>query len=167
MRGATYEATAGRANGGDQGYILARIAFEDRGHATPCWIWQLGLNEKGYGSCHRYGLHTRAHRIAYEAFVGPIPPGHEIDHLCYVPACANPDHLEAVTPEVNRERQTLDGRVRTTPRRGEKASGAKLKTADIEQIRKDQRMQIAIAADYGVDRSTISNIKRRRSWAHL
>jgi hypothetical protein len=41
------------------------------------------------------------HRLAYEVFVGPIPDGLQIDHLCRQRACCNPDHLEAVTCRVN------------------------------------------------------------------
>jgi len=37
----------------------------------------------------------------YEHFVGPIPDGFHIDHLCRNRACANPAHLEAVPPRVN------------------------------------------------------------------
>jgi len=46
----------------------------------------------------------RAHRVTWSAANGPIPIGYEVDHLCYTPRCVNPEHLEAVTPEVNRER---------------------------------------------------------------
>lgn len=42
-----------------------------------------------------------AHRVAYEIVKGPIPKGLQIDHLCRVPACINPNHLEAVTAQVN------------------------------------------------------------------
>ena len=42
-----------------------------------------------------------AHRWAYLYFVGEIPMGLEIDHLCRVHSCVNPDHLEAVTPQEN------------------------------------------------------------------
>jgi hypothetical protein len=40
----------------------------------------------------------------YEALKGPIPEGMQIDHLCRVPACCNPEHLEAVTPKENTRR---------------------------------------------------------------
>ncbi len=34
-------------------------------------------------------------------FKGPIPEGLELDHLCRVRHCVNPDHLEAVTHREN------------------------------------------------------------------
>lgn len=87
-------ASAGRA------YIEARIKIEDRGFSSPCWIWQLGLTVKGYGRCRLNG-HLRSHRASYEAFVGPIPGGLQIDHLCRIKSCCNPDHLEPVTNREN------------------------------------------------------------------
>jgi hypothetical protein len=43
----------------------------------------------------------RAHRIAYELLKGPIPVNRELDHLCRVHACVNPEHLEPVTSWTN------------------------------------------------------------------
>lgn len=43
------------------------------------------------------GRSRYAHRMAYEAFREPIPPGMQIDHLCRNPRCVNPDHMEVVT----------------------------------------------------------------------
>ena len=42
-----------------------------------------------------------AHRVSYELFRGPIPDGLQIDHLCRIRHCVNPDHLEAVTQREN------------------------------------------------------------------
>lgn len=36
------------------------------------------------------------HRFIYRAHKGEIPKGHEVDHLCNVRACCNPDHLQAI-----------------------------------------------------------------------
>lgn len=41
--------------------------------------------------------HVLMHRASYEAFVGPIPEGMTIDHLCEVTDCINPEHLKPAT----------------------------------------------------------------------
>ena len=72
-----------------------------------CWRW-LGSLVHGYGSFHYQGGGSEpAHRTAYRLFVGQIPHGFDLDHLCRTPACVNPAHLEAVTPGVNRSRAML------------------------------------------------------------
>lgn len=66
-----------------------------------CWEWTAARNRNGYG---QFGVERRlwrAHRLAYELFVGPIPDGMELDHLCRNRSCVNPDHLEPVTHRVN------------------------------------------------------------------
>jgi len=45
--------------------------------------------------------YVRAHRYSYEAFVGPIPEGLTLDHLCRVRNCVNPEHLEPVSLKEN------------------------------------------------------------------
>jgi hypothetical protein len=68
-----------------------------------CWDWLGGRSGKGgaYGKFEG----TSAHRVAYELFVGEIPEGFEVDHLCVNAGCVNPAHLEAVTGHENRRRQ--------------------------------------------------------------
>ena len=65
-----------------------------------CWLWTGYTDSDGYG---RYGA-PKAYRVAYELAKGAIPEGLEIDHLCRVRHCVNPDHLEAVTREENMRR---------------------------------------------------------------
>lgn len=69
--------------------------------ATGCWAWQGTRINGAYGQFWDGKRQVYAHRWAYEQFVGPIPDGHQVDHLCRVPPCVNPAHLEAVTPQIN------------------------------------------------------------------
>lgn len=80
--------------------------FEAKVEKTgTCWLWTAYLSGKGYGMFWVDGTNVGAHRWAYKHFVGPIPDGREVDHLCRVRHCVNPDHLEAVTSVVNNVRR--------------------------------------------------------------
>lgn len=70
-----------------------------------CWEWIGAKNETGYGKFNLLGKAVRAHRFGYQAFVGPIPDGLVLDHVCRNPGCVNPIHLRAVTQREN----TLSG----------------------------------------------------------
>jgi len=77
---------------------------------TGCWEWTASRDRKGYG-LFRLGIRkagtrrlVQAHRFAYRVFVGPIPAGTVLDHLCRNPSCVNPTHLEPVTAAENNRR---------------------------------------------------------------
>jgi hypothetical protein len=88
---------------------------------TGCWEW-IGARdmrrETPYGkiSTWEYGRRRKrqAHIVSYETFIGPVPPGHEVDHLCRYGFCICPDHLEPVLPAVNKERRVYTYTARTT-----------------------------------------------------
>ena len=85
---------------------LARLTVpEDRGYETPCHVWTGWLNNCGYPTMTHHGRTARSHRVAYEHFVGAIPDGLDLDHLCGVKACVNPEHLEPVTHRENMRRR--------------------------------------------------------------
>lgn len=74
------------------------------------WLWRAARFRPGgkyggeYGYFYFRGRMVYAHRWAYEAFIGPIPDGLTIDHLCRNTLCVNPAHLEAVPHIVNVQR---------------------------------------------------------------
>lgn len=74
-----------------------------------CWRWTGAHTPKGYGQLQVNGRRHAVHRLAYEHWIGPIPEGLEIDHLCQVRDCINPSHLEAVTHAEN-VRRTVERR---------------------------------------------------------
>lgn len=73
--------------------------------SDACWEWigagaRVGL---GYGVFWdgEQRVMKMAYRYGYERFIGPIPEGMHMDHLCRNPRCVNPMHVEAVTPKLN------------------------------------------------------------------
>jgi hypothetical protein len=71
--------------------------------ADGCWEWSACKDRHGYGIIWDTptGNNLRAHRVVYEALVGPIPSGLVLDHLCRNPSCVNPTHMEPVTHREN------------------------------------------------------------------
>ena len=87
--------------------IRERIEASIEVSPEGCWVWQKSKNSRGYGQMwvgsRADGTRRteKAHRAAYTAFIGKIPEGLHLDHLCRNPSCVNPAHLEPVTPQVN------------------------------------------------------------------
>lgn len=80
--------------------LLLRTSIDEDG----CWRWQGCRTTIGYGQISFQGTMWTVHRLAYEAWTGPIPDGRVLDHLCRVRHCLNPAHLEAVTYSENNRR---------------------------------------------------------------
>lgn len=70
---------------------------------SDCVEWSGHRDRDGYGKSNG----KRAHRVAYEREVGPIPDGLQLDHLCRNRACVNVAHLEPVAPRENTLRSPI------------------------------------------------------------
>lgn len=77
-------------------------SFVEKNPDTGCWEWTGNKARGGYARFRSTGgPNVMAHRWSYEHYVGPIPEGLQIDHLCRVRNCVNPEHLEPVTCREN------------------------------------------------------------------
>jgi len=91
-------------------WLTPRVDKVDAGYITPCWLWNLSTNKKGYAQWRLprlFGDPTKTigvHRASYANLIGPIQKGLVIDHLCRNRSCQNPEHLEAVTAGENTRR---------------------------------------------------------------
>jgi hypothetical protein len=61
--------------------------------AGGCWLWQLSIASHGYARIRVGGDYVRAHRWFFVRYVGPIPEGYDLHHVCGVRRCVNPAHL--------------------------------------------------------------------------
>lgn len=67
-----------------------------------CWEWQVpSASPTSRGRFWYEGRHETPYKWGYEFFIGKVPDGLQLDHLCENPACCNPWHLDPVTPKVN------------------------------------------------------------------
>ncbi len=111
--------------------VLDRIRITDAG----CWEYPT-LNEAGYGVVGegpRGGRTFRTHRVTWEHYRGPIPPGAELDHLCRNRACCNPNHLEPVDRSTN-VRRGLRKTEQDTCAKGHPFSGDNVRETERQRV---------------------------------
>ena len=81
-----------------------RDRFEEKYLPEPnsgCWLWTASTDKGGYGKITVDRRQIGAHRISYQLHKGQIPAGLDLDHVCRVRCCVNPDHLEPVSRSEN------------------------------------------------------------------
>lgn len=131
---------------------------------SGCWLWT-GTSLKGYGKMNVKSRTKMAHRVAYEAYIGPIPAGMFVCHKCDVPSCINPNHLFVGTHADNMTDRNKKG---NSPK-GIKNGSAKYTKEQISQVKfylgMGGKSHKEIACITGVHFGTISEIKCGRLWA--
>lgn len=130
---------------------------------SGCYLWLRSVNKKGYG---QIGVHRKihlAHRWAWERENGKIPEGLCVLHKCDTPGCVNPDHLFLGTSVDNNLDRDRKGRVQ----HGERHVRARLTEDQVRAIREDPRTTRVIGAEYGINCTAVSEIKRRVTWKHV
>lgn len=99
----------------DAAYIEARSIPEPN---SGCWLWVHAVCPAGYGKVLFRGKVSSASRVSFIIHKGDVEPGNEVDHLCFVPSCVNPDHLRSVT-RVENIRHKRPGGGKPRPRAGD------------------------------------------------
>lgn len=140
-----------------------------KGVDDECWNWQASVDQDGYGIFR--GVvgtvdYKRAHRYSWAHHTqSAIPKGMEVCHSCDNRRCVNPAHLWLGTTAANQADKHRKGRARVNF--GENAPNVSLNESQVREILADCRPYSQIATNYGVTTMTISDIKCRRSWAHI
>ena len=119
-----------------------------------CWVWLRSRNAGGYGRVRDGNKMRLAHIVWYERFVGAVPAGRVLHHICERghEGCMSPWHLVPVTPAEN----------------ARLGRGTKLVTEEVTKIRElvmeGERTKISIAREFGVSDVQIHHIAAGRCW---
>jgi ribosome-binding protein aMBF1 (putative translation factor) len=154
---------------------------------SGCWLWLGSINNGGYPRFKMGDKSVPAHRRSLELAHGQVPEDLSVCHRCDVRCCVNPAHLFVGTHQDNMADRKAKGRnrlcgvagdrngARTHPERMFRPKGqdnplAVLNDAAVVAIKAHLArglMNSVIAKEFGVDPSTISNIKHGKTWSHV
>ena len=141
------------------------VAYEGM---SACWNWIGTKVRDGYGRISVNGKPKMAHRVSFELVNGMIPEGFFVCHKCDNPSCVNPEHMFIGSRLDNMRDKVAKGRAYTgESQSGENCGRSKLTEADVRAIRLDNRPRKIIAQQYSIHYQHVSNIKAKRSWAHI
>ena len=131
-----------------------------------CIEWAKQRDTDGYGKISIKNYPYAVHRVAYEIYNGPIPPGMLVCHKCDNPSCFNPEHLFLGSSKDNLQDMVNKGR----KPRGEKVHNSKLTEEQVREIkiRLNAGEKVSnIAEDYAVHGRAIRLIKDGINWKHI
>jgi hypothetical protein len=108
---------------------------------TPCVLWQGAIDDKGYGTIHRFtdGKRDkiRPHRWVMEQLHGPLRPDQVVMHLCDNPRCYRVSHLRIGTHAENVADMIAKGRYVPRKRRGDDSRWARQGLKELKQIERE------------------------------
>lgn len=135
---------------------------------SDCLLFLGYKNHGGYGVVKIARRAWLAHRAVWCATNGMVPVGYEICHTCDQPACVNLAHLFVGTRSDNMQDMLRKGRGHKA--RGEGHGRAKLTTAQVveaRQLNSAGASQASLARHFGISKSTMHQIVRRKNWSAL
>ena len=132
-------------------------------YPTECWVWTAYKKNTGYGIIQHKGKPTRAHRISWILYFGPILDNRCVLHKCDNPSCVRQDHLFLGTQLQNIADR--DKKKRFNPMRGYANGNAKLTEKDIATIRRLYSQNVTkaeIAQMFNISRDYLNKIIRSK-----
>lgn len=140
-----------------------RIFLSNIEKTDTCWLWKGVFNQGGYG---KIGTKDVAPRRSYKYFVGEIPKGKQVCHICDNRACVNPDHLFV---------GSIADNMRDKFEKNRQAKGSKIgnsfldeeKVLDIRRARLSGCTYKEISSRYGVGFFNIRSICKNKIWKHV
>ena len=143
---------------------------------TGCWLWSAHKNKQGYGQFFDKDKRWRAHRWAYQHYLGEIPDGMCVCHKCDNPSCVNPEHLFLGTQQENMDDMLSKGR--QSPPKGECSFHSTLSEKSVVLIKRFLERHPTergpqggqcdfLARWFGKSKSIISDIGTGRTWRHI
>ncbi len=105
------------------------------------------------------GGKSRAHRLAYRLFCGPIHGPAMVLHACGHAQCINPHHLYLGDAAQNARDRARHGKTAT----GARLPQTKLTPADVLVIRGSAKRVTDLARDFNTSKGNISSIRSLRS----
>lgn len=147
---------------------LQRFELRYRKREDGCWIWTGSLT-RGYGRFRdvQTGHPVLAHRRSWTLYTGEDPGPRYVLHKCDNPRCVNPEHLFLGTQADNVADMHSKGRDRKRPLYGEAHGQAKATEKIVLAIRSSAETVGQLVKRFGLARSTIEDIRERRTWKHV
>jgi HNH endonuclease len=151
----------------------------DKQSDDECWLWK-GTLLNGYGVLRRSrGKLIKTHRLSWFIHYGMVQSTVQVQHLCNVRSCVNPNHLTLGNTNDNMKYMALCGRACKGQERRritiaqiiiKGRSNIKLnveKVKEVRQLLKNGEKTSAIAKIMGVSDSMITRIKNKARWGFV
>ena len=138
-----------------------------------CWNWNGYMANKSPYVNHEGKMQSVRRLLFRLTEKKAMPKAKYYASTCGNVACVNPDHLTSRSPKLHAKvmgkKVNQNALIRRTKLQisSRNRPASKLTRELADQIYEDTRTSRAIAADFDISRSTVSNIKSGKSWVNL